>query len=766
MHILKYLGECANTLEQGNGLQMGPSRPASPVKLLSSLFGGSVGKESGRRKLQRGGSPTPLKGAPKTPFPPAPSRGNSRDGDRSRPASGTDSSAIVSPADKLELAFRTLVMSLHHRKGNIVGRSVRARANADELAVNELYNLLLENPGNPEPAAQASVDVLFAAFEKFLKVAWTDTMGQVITQSILEACQFKSDTSNPVEFEYFFRETYNGMSPYNQRCLKAIVTLLEELLDGTSNDGDRGILTAAFAEILVPEGNPIDFISLIDRFVQDSERLFPQQQSRMATPTFDSVNSRTQSTQSTATGSLTSNTSLRKRFGLGTLTRENSKSEHESKVGYLWRTLSKSSHGPESQPSSLSKAGHAAFLARSNSTDAAMYGSPKRPSSRDRPTLLGAFAFESTSGSGLKTIGEVPSSTGPPRKKRRSSLSDLKSLQSANHTPSWSPQTPRNTNASSRANRQSSASPRTPSPLKPSAIPAPSRHGTPVRKENSPGNVLQRARTLELKSPQKAEEVTVKSFNPTKRRTDSISNIPTLKSAHAASNGLMERPTSGNTVKLPPSTPRTHSTKASTSSIPTVGETPKRLRLQSPQKLRERLNNQQRDIETAGKLFQAELSSIGQELAAAGRRPRAMTQTSAPPGAFPSRGGHGTHSNVDAAALLKEAEARMNKRLSEILAKVSELNAVVKDSLAVSEARAKGLDKAYREASEENEAIYARYNEELERLMRAQGKGEKGEVVGELERQVRGQKEVVERLGRENARLKREVVGLKAQLRE
>ena len=56
------------------------------------------------------------------------------------------------------------------------------------------------------------------------------------------------------------------------------------------------------------------------------------------------------------------------------------------------------------------------------------------------------------------------------------------------------------------------------------------------------------------------------------------------------------------------------------------------------------------------------------------------------------------------------------------------MNAVVKDSLVESEARAKGLDKLYREASEENEALYVRHNEESERLMKAQlgQPGEKG----------------------------------------
>lgn len=46
------------------------------------------------------------------------------------------------------------------------------------------------------------------------------------------------------------------------------------LLDASGNDGDRGALTAAFAEILVREGDPHEYITLLDRLVDDSERLF------------------------------------------------------------------------------------------------------------------------------------------------------------------------------------------------------------------------------------------------------------------------------------------------------------------------------------------------------------------------------------------------------------------------------------------------------------------------------------------------------------
>ncbi|KAJ4301785.1 hypothetical protein N0V90_003879 [Kalmusia sp. IMI 367209] len=740
-------------------------RPHSPVKMLSSFFGGGVSKEGGPRKIQR--NPTSLGDIPRMapPLQPTPSRAHSRDGELSRPTSsnktiGFNANSSIDSLARLEETLATLILALHARKGNIVGRSVRARVVADELLVNELYNSLLENPSNLDAASQSSVDVLFATFDKFLNIAWKEKMGPVLSHATLVSLQMKSDSMYPGEFEDFFRITYNELSPQNQRSLRAIIKLLAELLDGMGNDGDRGILTAAFAEILVAEGSANDFISLIDRFIQDISVLFPDQQSGVNTPNFGSVDSRS---RSVATGSLTSNTSLRKRFGFGTLSRQDSKNENESKVGSLWRSLSKNSHGMDSQPGSLSKIGPAS-LGRSNSTDAGVRLSPKRPPSRDRPTVLGAFPFEGGNLSpnrsflgGLASIGEVPSTIGPPRKKRRSSLSDLKTLQDANDAPTWSSQTPRKPDTSHNDNRQSSASPRTPSrsPAKQSSIPTPTRLGSPmprlgspIRKENTPANASERVGSVRPKSistkPENKDEVVIKSYSLTKKRGESVSGIPTLKSTA----GLSERPTSGNTVKLP-ATPRSP-IKAGSSTSPT-----KRLKMQSPQKLRERLQNQQRDIESASKDLQSELNLIGHELTA--RIPRLTTQSSAPPSLNDNSGTKAVEARIVA------LEKSLKSTLDTLTTRTSSIAQDVSTSLQVSEARAKHLDKLYRDSNAENEALYARFNEELEKVEKSVRKGKGGE---EVDRRLKASEEESARLRKENARLKREVAGLKAQIRE
>ena len=46
------------------------------------------------------------------------------------------------------------------------------------------------------------------------------------------------------------------------------------LLDASGNDGDRGVLIASFAEALIPDGKPHDYIMLLDRLVDDFDNLF------------------------------------------------------------------------------------------------------------------------------------------------------------------------------------------------------------------------------------------------------------------------------------------------------------------------------------------------------------------------------------------------------------------------------------------------------------------------------------------------------------
>lgn len=792
------------------------NRPASPVKMLSSIFGASVGRDGGSRRLQRNAHT--LGDIPRMapPLSLVPTRTQSRDGPGSRPTSsrsGFEELQQVDSLTKLEDSLANITMALSARKGNIVGRSVRARVVADELVVNELYNSLLESPSNLDLASQSSIDVLFAVFDKFLNFAWKERMGPVLSHATFVSLQMRSDSMYPMEFEEYFRATFNSLAHHNQRATRVIIQLLAELLDGTSNDGDRGILTAAFAEIMVPAGNANDFISLIDRLVQDIDALFPVDTPGCATPSFGSMDGKG---RHNAGGSINSSSSLRRRFGFGNLSRENSKSENESKVSMLWRSLSKNSHSQEALSASISKAGSQS-IGRSNSIDNGRH-SPKRPSSRDRPTVLGAFQYDSgsqTNRSFLGTIGEIPPSRLAvpiqPRKKRRSSLSDLKELQfTPDDAPAWSSQTPRRPdstmprNREAKPNRESMSPPRTPlrtpvsSHKHTSSIPAPMRLGSPMRKENEPappvtrrGSVQPEARPLqsftrrgsvqpsapatprrESKDMRESkDEVTIKSFSQSvsthsRRRNESITSIPTLRPMTGSIAGLSERPGAGNTVRLPPSTPRSPIKAVAPATLtnggvtgPVATGTPRRLRMQSPQKLRERLQTQQKDIESASQDLQSVLNDIGNELNAKST-PRLHPQTSAPSlGTGTPTKGQSMTLEARIAALEKQAKATLDA----LSTRASTISQDVTTSLQVSEARVKQLDQLYRDSNAENEALYARFNEELEKVTSSVRRGKVGE---EVDRRLRASEEEAARLRKENARLKREVAGLKAQIRE
>lgn len=104
----------------------------------------------------------------------------------------------------------------------------------------------------------------------------------------------------------------------------------------------------------------------------------------------------------------------------------------------------------------------------------------------------------------------------------------------------------------------------------------------------------------------------------------------------------------------------------------------------------------------------------------------------------------------------------MRTSLDTINARTSSISSDLTSSLQVSESRVKKLDELYREANAENEALYAKFNEELAKVLKGVKKGQGEE---EMQRKMKEQQEELGRLRKENGRLKREVVGLRAQLR-
>jgi hypothetical protein len=740
-------------------------RSPSPVKMFSSFLTGGVSSLSDAPKHKR----TPTLGSIPSFTAPSLSRSSSKKEMESTVTSTNssfkasfDESTTANPLVKLEETFTGYIIALQSRKGNIIGRILRNRAGADELSVNALYNKFIENPFDARASFEATIDVLFSAFEKFTRMAWKDQMGPVISVQTLQALQEKASKLFPGDFADYIKLLFGDMAPQNRRAFVAIIKLLADLLEGCGNDGDRGALTASFAELLVPDNNPHSYINLLDRLVEDADRLFEDlgvgASNGYNTPMDGSMTSRTQ-------GSVTSNTSLRKRFGLDSLLRQNSKREDDSKPS-MWRTLSKTGRSTatgEQMDGSISKG----RLHRSRSIESdSRLGTPKRPGSRDRPTVLGAFDDQrpnsSHTPSRLSTIGQSP----PPapdavekslKKKRRSSLSDLKALL-ANATLD-SPSTPLSTRRANQLAQPAQVSPRTPSPTK-----LPSRalafNGSPQQKENantrvSParniGNLTERPHNV-----QSSDTVTIKdlwsvpSKSPPKSAANLASNIPTLKGSPrplSLALPLAPAPVFGTPAFSEITNPRKD---AGPTNIPSPTKSPQKLRLQSPQKLRERLQSEAKAIGEAEAGLQSELAKIGAEMAKLS--------------GSPVRGTPSTSSGSELRRISQSVRA-LESRIPVLIKDLEGRNAAVQKELdrglVVAEEKAKGLDQLYREVSAENEILYERFNGELGRIVKAlKGKGR--EEREELVKKVKESSEEAAAVRKENARLKREVVGLKA----
>lgn len=116
-------------------------RPMSPVKLFSNFLGGSPMKQRSELPI--------LKSIPS--IAPQFSMNLEPNGaqavEEKRPNSkvsvvGASSTDTKDTLTLLQDTLATYIVSLHSRSGNVVGRVLRGRAGADELVVNELYNVL------------------------------------------------------------------------------------------------------------------------------------------------------------------------------------------------------------------------------------------------------------------------------------------------------------------------------------------------------------------------------------------------------------------------------------------------------------------------------------------------------------------------------------------------------------------------------------------------------------------------------------------------
>ncbi|KAK5987999.1 hypothetical protein PT974_12135 [Cladobotryum mycophilum] len=694
---------------------------ASPVKLLSSLFASgsnasdaslSESKIQRQASLHRADSHHSMYGS---------IRGKS--GDRNAP----DETPPENPLVRLEQTFTGFTAALQCRKGSIVGRALLNRSMADELSVNDLYNRLIENPFDFEVANDVGIEVVFTAFENFLRFAWAEQMGPVVTIQLLDTLEERSNKRVPGEFADFVNFLFKDLAPQNRRAFTSIIKLLADLLEGCGNDSDRGALTLAFAELLVADGSAAKYINLLDRLVDDCDRIFGEPSLNISGIPIESIYATIRGNNKLYNGSMTSNTSsLRRKFGFDMLLRQNSKEDRSS----MWRSLSK--HRGVGETASLSRASTRSF--DDNSLQKRF--KQRRPVSRDRPHVASAFEEPIPRPPSahrmefpLGTIGEPPHETQTlrPRRKRRSSLSDLKDLVEAVTIEDETAQ-PLQVATSGKVN----SSPKT---ILPSRIPI-----SPTSSQI-------------FKSPRQKENVVVmdpfgtwRGGNPTKQllparqdsasrlprhlKTLSTSNIPTLKPSRPGTSGS----DSHSPTRLPGSPTRTPAQK---------------LRLQSPQKLRERLQIEKRALGEADEALQSELSKIGEEMARVNSVNLSDSQS------------------VDMRRLVSSVHSLEDKvpaMLQDLHERQEDLQRDMEVTLRTSESKLRAIDQLHKEAVAENELLYERFNGELSKIVKAlKGKGR--EDKEELVARLKAQGEEMARMKKENLRLKREMVSLKAALR-
>ncbi|KAI0600062.1 hypothetical protein F4775DRAFT_547824 [Biscogniauxia sp. FL1348] len=715
----------------------------SPVKYLSNFLSGSS-SDLGSPKRQR----TPTEDRPAALYPTQVSRTNSsRDAislygsakSREGIRMGADDDIPENPLVRLEQTFTGYMASLQARKGNFVARSLLHRSSVDELSVNDLYNRLIESPFDIESSSDLPADVVYTAFEKFVRIAWTEQMGPIMTQKALDALQQRAAKRLPGDFADFVHFLFQDMAPQNRRAFTALIKLLADLLDGCGNDGDRGALTLAFAELLVDDGTAHNYINLLDRLVEDCDRIFDDGSGGFAgfaasltvsngAPIYESINSTTRSVKS-HTGSLASNTSsIRRKFGLENfLIRQSSKNDPDSRPS-MWRTLSKHNRHPMNADfATLTKSS----INRAKSIDTGT-GKQRRPASRERPPLAGAFddtCSRPTSSNKLETIGEPDTEDGTTRskRKRRSSLSDLKDLMEAATLEDdeevvddgEADDMPQPLSHMKETSEKFNSGPR--------ALPPPKITTSPVSQNYltySPINSSRQKENIEdpfgggppVTSPRKGHS-----------KTMSTSNIPTLKAPR--DNGV----DLGDGLSRP-------------SSSPTKG--PGKLRLQSPQKLRERLQVEKNAAEDVDANLQTELSKIAADMAKVNSAlPRSAT------------------ADMRRLALsVNTLEERLPQLMMQLTDRQQQLQRDMEDTLKATEGKVRAIDQLYKESTAENELLYERFNSELGKIVKAlKGKGRDDKE--ELMVRMKDYSEETARVKKENARLRREMASLRAMIK-
>ncbi|POS88409.1 hypothetical protein EPUL_000054 [Erysiphe pulchra] len=746
--------------------------PSSPVKLLSNLFNTTPSVSGGRNSKMSNKinfSSLTRSDSNKSKF------SLNENGSRAELRNHSDEQ-LDNHLIKLEEIFKAYTIAIFSRKGNVVGRSLRNYGNIDELAVNAVYNTFIENPDDHRIASEVTIDILFAAFKKYLRIAWMEQMGDVVPQQTLDELQLQALRLGSGDFAQYVRLILSEMTPQNRRAFISIVKLLADLLDGCCNDGDQGEITAAFAELLAVEGNSHDYINLLDRLVMDQGMIFQAigtgaVNGTGTNNTFTSISGSKSNTS--AMNSIASNSSsFRKRFA-ETLLRQNSTQEKQS----VWRSLNKSSRSTLIGDQLNSNINSQMSLRRSRSIE-----SPNRRSAlKDRPTVIGAFEERpsSSSGSAAKlNVNEISSlvenlDIKKYKKKRRSSLSDLKTLHSStNVDPSIEFIAPPKEIKVGQASCNSISQNQSPSKI-PSVGASLDRSYSNFHR---PESLLQKE-NINLSSSVRNRKTCRNEPSKMKTSTPPPNNSSVVLIKDLWTTPSHKKNMSLNTTNIPTLNYRLKSNLTNVSRPPTshsnTSRSPQKLRLQShnkprlssPHKLRERIQNEALAIQNAEIEINTELSKFEAQITRLNSSDRLLHSNQ-------------QHSEKNSLTTLQLSFSSLAARIPNIIADLTARNQLVeadlKKSLSALEFKIKGLDQLYRETAAENELLYERFNGELEKIARAVKSKVEDRISDtegsaclkdDLVNKIIETTDEVARVRSENTKLKREVLSLKTLLK-
>jgi hypothetical protein len=251
-------------------------RTPSPVKIITHLLSGtgSIGRATPTRtqpvKLENVPVMKPLE--PKKTLEPKPSIQTITNPSPQIITTKNSEEEDMSPS-QLEAILERYLNALSSCQGRYTSH-VLSNRQAPALEDVKDARKAIEDLSVTTAIEQPELQVLFAAFDSFLHVTWQQPMGPIVPAAMWINIQENSEVMPKADFVEFFRTCMTELTPQNRRAFMSIVAILSDLLKASSNDADRGALTAIFAGFLITDLDSRRYIPLLDHVESHMTTLF------------------------------------------------------------------------------------------------------------------------------------------------------------------------------------------------------------------------------------------------------------------------------------------------------------------------------------------------------------------------------------------------------------------------------------------------------------------------------------------------------------